>query len=537
MARTRKALLTAAFSYGQFALSMGSTFLLLPFILRTVGARNYGLWLATGELVGYLGMTDLGVFSIMPWLIAASHGRGDLDALRRLFANGVMLGLAVGCIIVGAGLAVWWLCPGRLGLATEDVAALGGPLALVLVTAALTYPLKVFESFLTALQDAVFYGILKLVQLVLTAGLTWVLLRRGLSFHALAAAATVPPAVGSFACLARTAWVAPHLLRSWAAPSWTGILFLLKEGVGAWLGNFGVRLLAAGNGLIITFLGHPEWVPIYLGMAKGPQLLQQLCRVLPDSGMVGVAQIYGEGRTQRVREVIHCLLVLHLFLAGSSACLILAINPSFVHWWLGVDVFGGPVLNALLAMSLLVAALTHSVVTPVGVIGRRLQIGTATILNGVAYVALAVGLGPWWGLGALPAALSLSCVATSLCWALCLQRRVFQITPRMILVSWLSPWALRAALPLAIAGVIGYYLLSAPIWQAVALLAPVGMLYVLLMRPVLDTLPLPENLRMRMRRLRLGGTRTAPVPGVAAPELSAFGHDAHNEGRHAQTVG
>src|SRR5438132_10366264 len=99
MARTRKAVLTASFAYAQFALSMASTFVLLPFILRAFGARSYGLWLATGELVGYLGMTDLGVFSILPWLMAVAEGRGNRESVRRLLANGLAVGLVVGCVI------------------------------------------------------------------------------------------------------------------------------------------------------------------------------------------------------------------------------------------------------------------------------------------------------------------------------------------------------------------------------------------------------------------------------------------------------
>ena len=53
MSRTRKAALTASFSYVQFGLAFVSGIVMVPLILSKVGAQNYGLWLACGELLAY----------------------------------------------------------------------------------------------------------------------------------------------------------------------------------------------------------------------------------------------------------------------------------------------------------------------------------------------------------------------------------------------------------------------------------------------------------------------------------------------------
>jgi O-antigen/teichoic acid export membrane protein len=519
MARTRKAILSAAFAYAQFVLSMATAYLLLPFILGKLGARDYGLWLATGELLGYLAMTDLGVFSVLPWLIGIAEGKGERETIHRLLANGLALGVVVGGAIILGSVLICALLPALLRLTPAEADALRLPLLLLGGVAGLSCPLRVFEAVLVAKQDVAFLGVLKAVQLVLGAVVTWVLLDRGWGFYGLAVAFVLPAGLNYLAFVVRATATAPGLFRAWPRPTWGEIRYLLAGGVGTWMGGIGRQLLAASNGLVITLLGHPEWVPTYVVMAKVPQFLQQLCRVIPDSGLMGMAQVYGEGRLQRIREVIHCLLLGHLFLAGGAACVILAINPAFIHWWIGAGVFGGQALNVFLAVNLLVNAFAHSLIIPVGVIGKRVQIGVATLCNGAVYFPLALGMGALWGLAALPLALSVSTILTTVWWVVYLQHHLFQIPPRTTLFAWLAPWLLRVTPTLVAAGLVGYFLPAGPLGQVVGLAVPVGLLYLLLMRRLLAGLPLPEVVRRHwFARLLGGGDRGTPRggPGPAA---------------------
>ena len=65
MSRTRKAVLGSAFAYANFALALVSGFVLFPIIVWQLGAYDNGLWIITGELVGYLLLGDLGVFTVV----------------------------------------------------------------------------------------------------------------------------------------------------------------------------------------------------------------------------------------------------------------------------------------------------------------------------------------------------------------------------------------------------------------------------------------------------------------------------------------
>ena len=116
MSRTRKAILGSAFMYVQFGLALVSGFVLFPLTIRYLGAYDNGLWLITGELAGYLLLGDLGVFAVLPWMVAAKDGAGDRAGIARHLADALRVGLIVGLGFVAVGVGIMWADPTRVGV-------------------------------------------------------------------------------------------------------------------------------------------------------------------------------------------------------------------------------------------------------------------------------------------------------------------------------------------------------------------------------------------------------------------------------------
>jgi len=509
MSRTRKAIITASFGYTQFALAMASGLLLIPLILSRIETRIYGLWLATGELLAYAAILDLGVFAVLPWIAAEADGRKDYDAIRSLITRGLLIGVCMGVALILVFGLFWWLAPSLLKLTDIDRAALKDPLLLLIFVTALVYPLKVFSAVLVGLQDAAFNGALAVTQLSLSICLTLVLLLNGYGLYALAAAAAIPQLLTLTASLLRLKSKYSGLFKGWRWPGLSGIRALFGQSIGVWFGGFGWQLAAASSGLVITYLGHPEWVPIYVCTAKLSQLLLQMCWMLPDSGLVGLAQLHGEGKMERVRAVIGTMLRLHLILSSAAACLILALNPLFVRLWIGPDFFGGLWLNALLAISVIWLSWIHGLVGVTAVIGNRLRVGIATMLNGVLHVLLAVLAGMYWGLkGIVLAALISSALTTFPVGAWLLRLAVGVEFNWLMRKIWL-PWFVRALPLLFAAGAFGVFYMRVSYWLDAIFGLALVFIYLWWMRPLYQNLPLDPRLRRWLVTFRL-------VPATAA---------------------
>ena len=173
------------------------------------------------------------------------------------------------------------MLPSALHLTPLDRAAIGPPLAMLVAFTALSYPLRTFPATLLGLQDMTFYGVIRIVQSVLDVIITVVLLLKGYGLYALAWGTVVPTAVLLVASVIRLAIVAPDLMKGWMPPALKELSPLVFNGFGVWLAGFGWMLLSSSNALVITFLGHPEWVPIFNCTAKVSLIATQLVWLMP----------------------------------------------------------------------------------------------------------------------------------------------------------------------------------------------------------------------------------------------------------------
>jgi hypothetical protein len=196
MSRVRKAAVTAVFAYAQFGIAIVSGIVLVPLTLHRVGATAYGLWLASGEILGHAGMVELGMLGVLPWLVAEADGRGDRAALSRLVGHGVAVASAVGAAYLALAAAGWWLLPDALHLTPAERAAIFGPLAIVVAANAVGYPLRVFQAVLAGMQDVYFTGAFNLLSAMAGVTVTAVMLVKGYLLYALAAGAAVPSTAG-----------------------------------------------------------------------------------------------------------------------------------------------------------------------------------------------------------------------------------------------------------------------------------------------------------------------------------------------------
>lgn len=484
MSRTRRATVAASFGYAQFGLALIVGIGLVPLMLNRIGTRTWGLWLATGELLSYAGMVDLGVLGVLPWLVAEADGRHDRGAMRRLLTNGVAVGTLIGAGYALVALVLWRVLPSALHLTPLDRATVGPPLAILVAFTALSYPFRTFPAALLGLQDMTFYGVIRIVQSVLDVVITVILLLKGYGLYALAWGTVVPTAVLLVASIIRLAIVAPDLMKGWMAPVFKELSPLVFNGFGVWLAGFGWLLLSSSNALVISFLGHPEWVPIFNCTAKVSLIATQLVWLMPDSGHVGLAQLHGQPQsTPRVRHVVALFQQVHLLLAGAALCAVLGFNPTFVTRWVGEPLFGGLTLNLLLASGIVVYSLVHALTNAASVLGNRVQVGVATLVNGAVQIPAAILLGRVLGLEGVALGGLIAACLTTIPAGLVLLNRTIGLSEWRLISDHALPWLLRLLPIAAAATLVGAFHLWLGFWATGVATGVVLLAYVWHMRP------------------------------------------------------
>jgi O-antigen/teichoic acid export membrane protein len=503
VSRTRRAGITAVFGYLQFALALVSGIVLVPLVLARVPTEQYGIWLAFGELLAYSAMVDLGVVGVLPWLVAEHDGRGDREGIRALLAGCAAFSAVAAVLFVAIALGAFRLAPSLANLTAAQRDGVAGPLLFLVVAMAVALPLRTFYAAVMGLQDVSFAGFLSVAQVALNVALTVGLLLAGQKLYALAAAAALPSVLGGVASWVRLRRIAPELLRGWTLPPRAVMRQMTAQGVGAWTSGLGWRMVAASDSIVILAVMGPAAAVVYAMTFKLGTVAMQMSWQLPDAGLVGLAQLKGEGRPERVRQVTVSLIRMVLLTSGGVVCAMAAFNPAFVTLWVGPERFGGLTLNAVLAGVILSHSVAHGLFTTTATLGTRVQAGWASLAQGAVNLAAALLLGRTYGLAGVAAAAIVSTALVAYPAGVWMVRRTTGMTQGELWRDALGPWVLRASVLFAIGLAVGTLGIRVSPWLPLALAPLLAALYLWVMRPLYEGIPLPVRVRGWMTRVRL----------------------------------
>jgi O-antigen/teichoic acid export membrane protein len=505
MSLGEKAAATAMFGYLKFAVAIASGLVLVPLTLQRIGPRAWGVWLVSGELLAYAGMADLGMLGVVQWLIAEAEGRGDRDEMAHLVGQALWLGTLVAAAYVVISLVLWRALPSVLFLSDADRQMIRGPLSLTVVLTAVSYPLTAYRALLVGTQDVAFFGVLSIASAIVSAVLTAVLLVAGYGLYALVWSAGAPAILSAVLVTWRAARIAPDVVFRLYRPQKQRMRYLFTHGISSWMGDIGWQVLAASNAIVITYLGHPEWVPVYACTGKVAAMCLPLAWVLPDSGHVGLAQLYGQGTApDRVRGAVLMMQRVHLLIAGVAACGLLAFNPAFVTGWVGPPMFAGLALNGVLAVGVVIHSYTHGLITSASLAGNRPRIGVVVVANALVHLALSVYLGHRFGLIGVAIAGVVAVALTQLPGSAVLLQRTTGLRPAWMIETLVLPWLARVLPVFAVAALVGALYQTLGLWWSAAATASLCAVYVWHVRPMYaEGLPIDPRWSAWMRYFHL----------------------------------
>jgi O-antigen/teichoic acid export membrane protein len=481
MNRTRRFLQSISLSYIHMALLMVVGLWLTPFFLRHISSQNYGLWLASSQILTYLLLLDFGVMAILPRETAHLTGKDQdwkkNDQVAHLFGETLRLVLwQTPLVLIAAGLC-WGLQP-----ATWQ--PLRGPLALVLGILVITFPLRSFTAVLTGLQETSFLAQCQLGVWILSTALSIGLVKQGYGIVGLAAAWAVNQSLVVGLAIYRVyryfPMVWPRRLPSVTLQQARTVL--AKTG---WvsMGQIAQILLNGTDLLVLGYLLGPTSVVLYSCTGKLPTILAHQPQILMQTASPALSELRGSNQIERLQQVCLTLTQGVLLMSGLISVVVLAINQGFVYWWVGDAQYGGKGLTIAIAASVM---FTHWNVTnfyAVFCFGYEKRSSKVLILDGLVTLAAAVTLVQFWGPIGAPLGSILGKCSISLPANLQILARENQTTI-LALLRPLGPWLWRFLLIALFINTITYYWQARGFWQLGISAVLTGFLYSLVMLPL-----------------------------------------------------
>jgi O-antigen/teichoic acid export membrane protein len=404
--------------YANLLLVMVQGLVLVPLYLRALGPATYGAWMASGDVLGWLAVLDMGVAGVSTQRMAAAHGRGEHRTVADYFGTGVVVQLVLALVLVGlAVLGAPWV-PGWVGLHGAAARELSACFAVAGVATGLGLLATVLGTLATSAQRMLFVngaifvsglvGLLTTLALLLDGRGLW-----ALALGMLARSALLVLAVGGHAAYvlrsdlgarARVRWV---VAREYMGLSRVAVVTMLSNAA-----------VGRSDALLIALFFGPVAVTPYVLTRRAAELLAMFLARIGGAVYPGFAHLVGSGNHVRAAQVLAQVGRIYFVVAVPAVALYLALNRSFVALWVGSEQFAGGLVTLLVGMNVLVVGWAGMLLFLVGATGDIPASGRGIFIEALLRMGVGLSLLALWGVPGLPlAGVVTSAGAAYLTWA------------------------------------------------------------------------------------------------------------------------
>jgi O-antigen/teichoic acid export membrane protein len=425
--------------------TIATTYLLTPFVIRTLGQEGYGTWTLITAMTGYMSLLALGVPMACVRYLAQHVAEGDSRAMNKAIGSCVGLYLMIGV----AALAIGAVLTGAFGLydiprTLQSEARLAFVVMVVQVSAGFIGLLP--EGIMFAHHEFVARNAVRIGTALLRLVLTIALLTIDASLVALAAVQLV--------CLIVDFTVSMLLIRrrypavrvtlrdfDWAMVrrifSFSMYVLLLSAGarlsfetdalvIGAFLGVGAIGFYAVANSLVVYLMEFT----IAIAAVVAPM----------------ATKLSTEGRAAQLREIFLKWSKVSLSISLMAGLFLIVLGPRFIGWWIDPSYEGpsGSVLRILMISSLAFLPVRGVALPILMGLGRPRTATIAFVVAGLANLVLSMALARPLGLAGVAAGTAIPNVAFAAV--------VLSVACRELEVP--IPTYLRYVVPRALAGAI-----------------------------------------------------------------------------------
>ena len=183
----------ALLSYVVLALQNLVGLVYTPFMLRMLGKSEYGLYSIAASIVAYLTILDLGFGNAIVRYTAKYRAEGKVEEQHKMFGMFFLLYCIISFVVLVAG-GILCLNAGKIfdvAMTPVELSRTKVVLALMVGNLAITFPLSIFGSIITAYEQFVFQKVVAIVRIVLNTATMIVLLTMGYKAIAMVVVATI----------------------------------------------------------------------------------------------------------------------------------------------------------------------------------------------------------------------------------------------------------------------------------------------------------------------------------------------------------
>ena len=320
--------------YLNLAVTLLQGLILVPLYLRYIGSHTYGFWLATGGILTWLGVFDLGIGPMMNQRIAHAYGERKFSKITELVLSGFAINVGIALVFLLVGCVGAILIPNVFHLDGQEATLLQSCFLLAVIGAALNILNGCLLSFASAMLRPIFPTLSLLICRVFGLTVTIVLLLDAYGLRAIPIGA-LATAVSGFLlnCI-----YSVHMLRQLG-----GRIVVNKDVVKSYMaaspaliaGKWGGVLAKDVEPFFITLFLSPEAATDYTVILRAGTLVAMALNTIVGAITPVFSHILGGEGRERILKVSKAVLWGFFWLGIVGFSIYTILDKSFVSLWVG----------------------------------------------------------------------------------------------------------------------------------------------------------------------------------------------------------
>ena len=410
--RKRATIFQAVGGYINTGIIVVQGLLLIPLYLYYIEVHTYGLWLASGGILGMLSLMNFRISSILIQRIANAYGKQEHALAGAYFINGIVVYLFI-CLLFGMagwGASMW--VPSILGVAGDEAALLQNCFQLTVIAMTVGILNECLRSFSQALLRPVVPMVGMAIGRIVGIGVTvWMLFDSfglwAIPMGTLAAELTI---------LIVNLFNAVNLFR-WLEFKITLDYKIIKEYVKTSplliMATTGNTISQEAEPLLITIFLSPEVTTAYMITRKAADMVFRMLSVVAGSTMGSFSHLAGNADKEKIKDVVKKLLILSFFLGTIGFASYVATNEFFVSLWVGELFVLDPNIILFIGLGFFARNLRGLMGQFLYGLGDFNHTSKTILLEGTGRIILAMVLLRFFGVIGVPLACSIACLVTT----------------------------------------------------------------------------------------------------------------------------
>ncbi len=350
--RSSRFLWAAGFGWGNQFLVLFVGLWLTKYLLERLGSTTMGWWSYALVMVGYITTIDLGLSALLPRDVARETGiSGSWEQAHKLpivlgkWAKFALLQVPAAALIAIVSISIM-----ARNEESDSVSA-----AIVMGIALMLYPFRIGGLVVNGLQDFRFEGVVQITSYV--AGVTvTILASRFLSGPAVVICGWATQLGIAYTLM----WSRLLLKYRRVLPSFSQIQMaatpfsMVGTGIWAWISSLGVTMMGTAEVLAIGSSAKGAELFNYTSTTKLVSVLIPLAFTIGASMIPGLTELRSIGNMDAMERASKVYGQMVLAISGLFGCVVIAINPMFLEWWIGRDHYIGEFVTvaAVIGMNL-----------------------------------------------------------------------------------------------------------------------------------------------------------------------------------------